>query len=97
MWEINCGCNHIVQQPYEFPIFDNDSELLKDVKEFDISAQYPGTSTLCELKEKIICDFYKILDQLECGIQPDLEFLLEEISFVHYDRILFEQKQIGLS
>jgi hypothetical protein len=34
------------------------------------------------LKEKIIFDYFKIIDNLECGIRTDLEFLLEEISLI---------------
>ncbi len=37
---------------------------------------------LGELKDKIINEYLKILDQLECGIQPNLDFLLDEISVV---------------
>ena len=35
-----------------------------------------------ELKDKVICEFLEIIKQLECGIQPNLEFLLEEISLI---------------
>ena len=35
-----------------------------------------------ELKQKAICEYQIIIQKLECGIQPDLEFLLEEISLI---------------
>lgn len=44
---------------------------------------YLNTSSIAELKQKIICEFQDILQKLNCGIQPDLEFLLEEISVVY--------------
>ena len=34
------------------------------------------------LKKKVICEYNEILRQLECGIQPDIENLLEEISLI---------------
>ena len=37
---------------------------------------------LCVLKNKIINEYLEILDQLECGKHPDLEFLKQEISVV---------------
>lgn len=37
------------------------------------------------LKEKVICEFTKIISDLEMGIQTDLEFLLEEISAITLD------------
>lgn len=37
---------------------------------------------LCELKRKIICDYYKILSDLRKGKSPDLTFLIDEISSV---------------
>jgi hypothetical protein len=42
-------------------------------------------NNLQELKNKIICEFLGIIDNLECGIRPDLEFLLEEISLVEIE------------
>lgn len=77
---ISCGC--ISQYPIEFPIHDdstntkNSQIILKDVLE-------ENQGTICDLKRKIICDFYKIFNKLKCGIQPDLGLLLEEISVVY--------------
>lgn len=77
-----CGCKTIVQEPFEFPITDNSSNSL----DIYIEDYYPDINNLCDLKQKIICDFRAIINKLECGIQPDLEFLLQEISLVYiYD------------
>lgn len=89
-----CGCIP-VQEKIEFPIIDptniinpnnNSSSLIED---YNPPCQ---RDTLCDLKNKIIKDFRKILFQLECGIQPDLEFLLQEISllYISNDTILFK-------
>jgi hypothetical protein len=43
---------------------------------------FPIVNNINELKNKIICEYLGIIDKLECGIQLDLEFLLEEISLV---------------
>jgi hypothetical protein len=43
---------------------------------------FPIVNNIDELKNKIICEYLGIIDKLECGIQLDLEFLLEEISLV---------------
>jgi len=43
---------------------------------------FPIINNIDELKNKIICEYLGIIDKLECGIQLDLEFLLEEISLV---------------
>lgn len=37
---------------------------------------------ICPLKEKVICEYFKILSNLKRGKQDDLEFLLEEISAI---------------
>ena len=44
---------------------------------------FPKIKDICALKCKIVEDYKHILAQLECGIQPDLEFILEEISLVY--------------
>ena len=78
---MSCGCNP-VPIPFEFPISNSiSSNVGSDVIFGDIELSNQGT--ICELKRKIICDFYDILKKLQCGIQPDLEFLLEEISVVY--------------
>lgn len=73
----DCRCNPI-QEPFEFPIIEENNKLCICIEDY-----YPNICNLCELKEKIICDFQSIMSKLECGIQPDLEFLLEEISMIY--------------
>lgn len=73
-----CGCNP-VPEPFEFKI--EDKEYLNIFKS-PFPELYPYVNNLQELKDKIICEYLKIIDNLECGIKPDLEFLLEEISLV---------------
>lgn len=73
----NCLC-HIPDYNYrEYPITD-------DVKINNSSIQIPTFNgiNIEELKNKVICEYGGIIQQLECGIQPDLEFLLEEISLI---------------
>ena len=77
MWNMRCGCNPILPEPFEFEIENNIR------KYFDSDIKLPNRTdyTQC-LKEKIIQDYLKIINQLECVIKPDLEILLEEISLV---------------
>lgn len=73
-----CGCNPI-QEPFEFKIIDNN---LNDTLIGNLKELFPIANNIDELKDKIICEYIGIIDKLECGIQLDLEFLLEEISLV---------------
>lgn len=43
------------------------------------------TEDLCNVKRKVISDICNVLKQLECGIQPDLEMILEQISLVEIE------------
>ena len=72
-----CGCNPILE-PFEFEIKSSQtgSYTLK------LDELFPIIDNIDELKRKIICEYQGIIDKLECGIQLDLEFLLEEISLV---------------
>lgn len=72
----NCGCIQLDFKLREFEIPD------PIAKKLDIHLEIPDPNNLQELKEKIICEYSRIIHQLECGIQPDLEFLLEEISLI---------------
>lgn len=89
----NCGCNPI-QEKFEFPIIDieNISTITNSSSLIDDYNPSCSNNDICELKKKIVLEFKKILKQLECGIQPDLEFLLQEMSLVYIsnDRILFK-------
>lgn len=69
-----CGCNPKPTQ-FEFPI--------EDKEEFLQCCSCHEEKDFCELKNKIICEFFDIINKLECGIQPDLEPILEDISIVY--------------
>lgn len=72
-----CGCNPI-QEPFEFQIIGKSlGSYTRKLQEL-----FPITTDIDELKDKIIQEYLGIIDKLECGIQTDLEFLLEEISLV---------------
>ena len=78
-----CGCNPTFEQ-FEFPIIDDNINY-----KFDFGT---NSQDLCQLKYKIICDFQDVIKSLECGIQPDLELLLQEISLIYINderRIVF--------
>lgn len=77
MWTLNCGCVQIDNTYKEEKIINQkilDREVILPPR---INDDY------CRLKEKIIYEYIKIIDDLECGIKPDLEFLLEEISLIY--------------
>lgn len=72
----NCRCNPVIEP--EIQIKDECFICFKD----NIQELFPLVNNINELKEKIICEYLGIIDKLECGIQLDLEFILEEISLV---------------
>lgn len=76
----NCRCNKPINGPIEFPIIDNDQEISLLLRKFP--QLFPIEHNISDLKNKIICEYLSIINKLECGIQEDLEFLLEEISLV---------------
>ena len=77
MWNLNCGCSDISTEHIEFNIINN------PINSMTIDFELPkGTDNIDCLREKIIQDFYKIVDNLECGIQLDLEEILENISSI---------------
>lgn len=81
----DCRCHTIDNTYKEFEINDSCS---KKPKSGGIKIPQIEDSDLSGLKNKIICEYEDIISKLECGIQPDLEFLLEEISLVYlYDEI----------
>lgn len=89
-----CGCNPI-PEPFEFKI--QDSVRLNNLNGYSTEL-FSQQNNLQELKDKIIYEYLKVIDNLECGIQPDLENILEEISLIYindnepiqYYRITFE-------
>lgn len=75
----NCGCREISHEPIEFKIdechpqvYASCGPLLPNSNEID----------WCKLQSKVICGFEKVVKQLQCGIQPDIEIILEEISLI---------------
>lgn len=76
MWKLNCGCGN-APTPFEFQIYSDPIFIS------NINFILPNTTdrTNC-LMEKIIQDYFDIINKLECGIQPDLENILEEISLI---------------
>lgn len=72
----NCGCIELDFRLKEFEILD------PIIKQLNVHLDISDPNNLQELKEKVICEYFKIINQLECGTQPDLEFLLEEISLI---------------
>lgn len=69
-----CCCNQ--EDQIELPIIDY---VVQNKFEFEEKK----TEDFCELKHKIICEFYNIIKSLECGKQPDLELILQEISLIY--------------
>lgn len=41
------------------------------------------TTTSNKIKNRIVSEFFDVVNKLECGIQPDLEFLLQDISKIN--------------
>lgn len=80
-----CGCNPI-QEPYEFLI---DSQVPNTIEPI-----FSEVEDLCELKNKVICNYLGILDKLECGIQEDLEFILKDILYIYIKEKLFIQNNV---
>ena len=78
-----CRCNPI-SEPHEYKIEEKKREI-KDLKIPKLPELFPLVNDLQGLKNKIICEFIGIIDNLECGIRPDLEFLLEQISLVEIE------------
>lgn len=76
----NCGCREISHDPIEFKIQD----CCRPQVHINCGPLLPNTNELdwCRLQNKVICDFKDVIKQLECGIQPDIETILEEISLL---------------
>lgn len=82
MWSMNCGCNPVSNERFEFDISSSNNGLPFYYSNLSAILPYGNDSDIDNLKCKTKQDYYDILKQLECGIQPDLEFLLEEISII---------------
>ena len=77
-----CGCNPI-QEPFEYSIEEN----LENIIEVKFKKLFPIEIDIEKLKTKLICDFDQILNELECGLHPDLESFLEELSQIYMKNI----------
>ena len=73
-----CGCNPI-QEPFEYSLNPN----LKRTNNYKFNELFPIQIDRDKLKDKLICEFEEILDKLECGLHPDLEPLLEDLSWIY--------------
>lgn len=71
MMKCNCIPN---SEQFEFEI--------PEENQISISFNIQDNSNIDKLKRKIICEYLEIINKLKCGIQPNLEFLLEEISLI---------------
>lgn len=70
-------CNPVIQV-FEFELSNN----IIIANKTDMQIPLIPETDIDLLKEKIICEYKKIISELERGHYPDLEFLLEEISAV---------------
>lgn len=74
-------CNPIIQV-FEFDI--NNDIFIQNNKNVHIPIKSETDIDL--LKDKIICEYKSIINELEQGKLPNLNFLLEEISLVDLNR-----------
>jgi hypothetical protein len=57
----NCGCIELDFRLKEFEILDS------IIKQLNVHLDISDPNNLQELKEKVICEYFKIINQLECG------------------------------
>lgn len=75
-----CSCNPIIPiYEYEIP-----SGILVTSQNLKIPINQNTDISL--LKDKVVCEYFLIISQLEKGKRPDLEFLLEEISAIDIEQ-----------
>lgn len=79
-----CGCNPI-SEPFEYSLNPN----LKRTNNYKFNELFPIQIDREKLKDKLICEFEEILDKLECGLHPDLEPLLEDLSWLYIKEKIF--------
>lgn len=79
MWTLNCGCNAPIPEQIIFDIPDDKIQIINSSK---IIIPNIDDSKIWCLKEKVIKDYLDILNKLECGIQPNIENILQEISLI---------------
>lgn len=75
---LECGCPDISIIPIERKIPD---DITINTNSANITLKNDRDNIEC-LKKQIICEYYSIINQLECGIQPDVKLILEEISYI---------------
>lgn len=74
----NCGC-------FSPSVYEETRDItLNYISNQEIRLFFP-TTDINDLKRKAIVDLEEILQQLECGIQPDLELLLEKIALIEIE------------
>lgn len=81
---MGCICKQLPLPYEEFEITGIPSQSVDDVI---LPAKEEGD--ICELKLKVICEFHKIIQKLECGDQPDLNEILEEISLIFMNQPIY--------
>lgn len=68
----------------EYDLPEEDSNILVKTK-----SGFPISQTdICELKDQVICEYLRILSELEIGRHPDIEILLEKISLIEIEKEL---------
>lgn len=79
-----------INQDFEFPI-NNNILTVNDKISININDDYTDIELL---KNKIICDYQKLLTELYKGKKPDISTILEEISIVDLDSDLDKREFI---
>lgn len=79
-----------INQDFEFPI-NNNILTVNDKISININDNYTDIELL---KNKIICDYQKLLTELYKGKKPDISTILEEISIVDLDSDLDKREFI---
>lgn len=79
-----CRCCNPIIPIFEIPI--SDDIFISGSK--DINLPLVPETDIDLLKDKIICEYKLIINELEKGHKPDMKFLLEEISAVDLENEL---------
>ena len=88
---MNCGCRSPIIFVQEYEISEG---ILTTPSDINIEVQMIPQTDINLLKEKIICEYQRILTQLERGNSPDLQFILNEISVVELESDLDKREYI---
>lgn len=76
MWRMNCGCSNPMTDYQKIEI------KFRPIISYDNVKLSNTSDRTKELKCEIIQDLYDVIDNLECGIQPDLQEILEQLSII---------------